>query len=143
MPRAVCLDFDGVIHLFQGDYTTEPKGPVVPGAIEALTEYQKHFVVCVFGTRSATSSGRQGMIKFLLHNGLSLDIIEPMDGSAELHGHMIRSRLQPIRFPFTKPTAGIFIDDRSWPMWDGRFPTVQELTDFQPWWSTRKDKYNA
>lgn len=33
-----------------------------------------------------------------------------------------------------KPPALMVIDDRSWPPWDGQFPSIQQIRNFKPWW---------
>lgn len=139
MPRLVCLDFDGVLHLRR--YWKEAiDGPPVPGAIEALIDYQRSLTVAVYSYRSATSDGRRAMINFLYQNGINFDTLQWDDALEAVAGSALGTDLQPIRFPATKPSAGVFIDDRSYPQWNGIFPTVQQLQGFDPWWKQTSGK---
>lgn len=115
----LCLDFDGVIH----SYTTPWKAtdiipdPPVDGAIEFLAEATEHFRVCIYSTRSNTSSGRKAM-----HDWLFVWVTGIEDNSWFQH----------IEWPSSKPSALVTLDDRAI-TFTGEWPSVESLLSFKPW----------
>jgi hypothetical protein len=106
----LCLDFDGVCHL----YTSGWKGadvipdPPVPGLFEFILAANKYFDIHIFSSRS----GRH-------------------------FGQMTRAEATPIvtsmlHFPTEKPPALIGLDDRVL-TFNGKWPSVDDLVNFQPW----------
>lgn len=135
MPRLLCLGFDGVLHAYSTWKGPELiDGRPVHGAINALILYQQNFVVAVYSARSAYPQGRKAMMTFLYENGIGFDMIAWNDAFSETKGDALDYDIQPIRFPTTKPPAEVTIDDRSYPPWNGVFPSVDELLNFHPWW---------
>jgi hypothetical protein len=140
------VDFDGVIH----SYTSKWAGiavipdPPVPGAIEALKQYAKHFRVAVYSTRSETFDGRQAMAEYLVKNGLDPRYIESSDRElydifthpdpeeAERLDREFFECADRIYFPLTKPPALVMIDDRAY-RFEGVWPGVDEIQSFKPW----------
>lgn len=114
----ICVDFDGVIHL----YTSGWQGPChvsdgpVPGAFEWLKEMTEHFEVCIYSARSKEDGGIQAMADWFVAQGF---------GTYQ----MVYALLQ---FPTQKPSAIITIDDRAI-CFEGVFPTAQAIRDFKPW----------
>jgi hypothetical protein len=130
----ICLDFDGTFCKpdypddFDFDSLDEPgwrKFNVIgtpeafPGVIERLREYlsDERLQVYIFSGRNSTPFGIGG-IKLWLAQYLS----DP--------------EITRIQFPIRKPHGvKIIIDDKNWPPWDGRLPTVEEILSFKPWWA--------
>lgn len=116
----ICIDFDGVIH----SYTSGWKGidvisdPPNNKSFAALTEYVKHFEVCIYSSRSKNQNGIEAIKKWFAEYGW------PQDGKGDLIG---------LKFPTEKPAAFITIDDRAI-CFDGHFPTSEEIKAFKPWY---------
>lgn len=111
----VCIDFDGVIH----SYTSGWKGEdvilddPVPGVLEDLKIYLKHFKVCIYSSRSKTNVGIMAMIEWFIEHGF-----EDVD---------------QLEFPTQKPPAFITIDDRAI-QFNGMLPKPEEIKNFRPWY---------
>lgn len=119
----LCLDFDGVIH----SYTSGWKGadiipdPPVDGAIAFMLGALRHFDVTIYSARSAQSGGLAAMKRWLKHHA-DAAWYETPDGPG----------LESIQFPASKPAAMVSIDDRAL-TFDGTWPDIQTLREFQPW----------
>lgn len=138
--RLLCIDFDGVLHLYDGTWGGEATitGPAVPGAIAALQHYLRvGFSIAIFSTRSRTEEGRRAMCHWLNENGVPHPWISYGDVYEPPEGYSLRSKQTQIRFPLTKPPAWLYIDDRAW-RFDGTFPTVEALSGFQTWWERER-----
>lgn len=109
----LCLDFDGVLHSYTSGWhgVGAVKDEPVIGAREAVEEYVKAFNVAVFSSRSYLPSGITAMQKYLRKHGFPVE---------------------DIRFPTDKPPSRIGLDDRVI-TFNGTFPTVETLLNFQPW----------
>lgn len=124
MKPILVLDFDGVIH----SYTSGWKGadnipdPPVDGAIMFIDRALDHFKVAVFSSRSAQPGGTHAMRKWLRKHWLEAGL--PGDREAM------------IEWPIEKPAAFLTIDDRALPF-DGTWPDIEELKNFEPWWRRR------
>lgn len=139
--RLLCIDFDGVLHKYDGTWGGEAaiNGPAVPGAINTLRAYMDAgFSIAIYSTRSRSEKGRQAMYSWLLGQGMRVSQLHWSDILSPPLGYEIRSRQLTVRFPYTKPPAFCTLDDRNWPPWDGRFPTVQELQRFETWWERER-----
>lgn len=114
--RTLCVDFDGVLHLYESTWAgpTHIPDPPVPGAIEFLTEAVHSFHVCIFSSRSSEDGGIQAMRNWLTYYELPADV------------------LNKIEFPTSKPSAFVTLDDRAI-TFTGMWPTMAELTAFVPW----------
>ena len=110
----LCLDFDGVLHSYTSGWhgVGTVKDEPVPGALEAVEEYVKAFHVAVFSSRSYLPSGVSAMQKYLKRHGFPVS---------------------DLRFPTDKPPSRIGLDDRVM-TFNGTFPSVEELMNFQPWY---------
>lgn len=121
MKPILCLDFDGVLH----SYTSGWQGaavipdPPVPGAIEFLAEASKHFKIAIYSSRSHQEGGVQAMMAWLLFHASEISPIPPW--------------LFEIDFLAHKPAAFLSIDDRAI-TFTGKFPTVEEMLAFKPWY---------
>lgn len=115
----LCLDFDGVCHL----YTSGWKGaavipdPPVEGMWEFLAEAIVPFDVQIFSSRSSQEGGVAAMRKWFDANARSQ------------HDLYLISRLS---FPTEKPPAFVGIDDRVI-QFTGTWPDVQALKNFKTW----------
>ena len=123
----LCLDFDGVCH----SYTSGWKGiavipdPPVDGLFEFLWKAIQVFDVQIYSTRSATEEGQAAMrLWFAIwidrYWNSHPDMPEP------------RTELLNIKFPNTKPSAFVALDDRVL-TFNGIFPDVETLQSFKPW----------
>jgi hypothetical protein len=113
----ICIDFDGVIHSYTSgwvDIATIPDPPV-KGAFDAIYEYMKHFVVCIYSSRSVEPAGILAMEKWFANHGFK--------------------EVDKLYFPDKKPPAFITLDDRGI-TFTGTFPTVDEIKNFKPWYKT-------
>lgn len=117
----ICLDFDGVIHSYvsgwQGtDVIPDPPTKCTRTGIPiqtVITGYQgAGYTVTIISSRSKTAEGRAAIRAWL----------EKWDFPDKIE-------ISP-----TKPPAILNIDDRSWPKWEGVFPSVEEIKAFQPWY---------
>lgn len=114
--KNLCVDFDGVIHLFGSVWKgleiveDEPH----PDAFAALESYLTRFHVYIYSARSATEAGIAAMKVWFQKNGLKAEVLEKLI------------------FSDSKPSASVYLDDRGW-CFTGVFPTVDELFDFKPW----------
>jgi hypothetical protein len=112
----IIVDFDGVLH----SYASGWKGadvipdPPVDGAMEFLDEAVKHFRVAIFSSRSHQEGGIEAMKNWLDDHGASWDV------------------QVLVEFPTVKPPAILSIDDRAI-CFNGTFPTMEFIKDFQPW----------
>lgn len=110
----VCVDFDGVLHNFDGRWKghSSIEGEPIDGAIAWLTGIAEDFDVAILTTRGATLLGQNAVLAWL-----------------ERYGFVV-----PPTFVVTdeKPPALVYLDDRAW-RFDGRFPTAQEIHDARPW----------
>lgn len=127
---AVVLDFDGVLH----SYTSGWKGadvipdPPVTGAIEWLRRLvqAKEWPVAICSARSSQPGGREAMREWLEH------------WAREEHLDAVSAWVSEVQFPLVKPGAHLMIDDRVM-RFAGRFPSLEEIKEFQPWWKEPKD----
>lgn len=112
MKPMLAIDFDGVIHSYtggDGEFT-----PPVPGAIDFILRALERFEVCIYSTRCGHPQNILGMQVYLSHHGLPPDA------------------LRRLKFPVHKPPAHVFLDDRA-VRFDGEWPELDALADFQPW----------
>lgn len=114
--KTLCVDFDGVIHLFEGEW----KGLHIiednphPDAFKALEQYLTRFHVHIYSARSASPEGIAAMKDWFRKHGCNEETIEKL------------------QFSEKKPSASVYLDDRGW-RFTGDFPTVDQLYNFVPW----------
>jgi len=124
----LCLDFDGVCHSYTSGWkgaTTIPDD-AVPGLFEFLEQVAPHFDIQVYSTRSETPEGRDAMALWFAEQRRKWR-------AAGGQGKEIVS----ITFPASKPSAFIGLDDRVL-TFNGTWPRVDFLQDFQPWYKRSK-----
>jgi len=115
MGRIIAMDFDGVIHSYKSGWLGEDKIQDLPvnGAKKAIDLYIKNgFEIHIFSSRCSSDKGRLAICNWLYNNGFNPDIVVSA----------------------IKPPAYMSIDDRSFPPWDGVFPTIDQIENFKPWW---------
>lgn len=116
----LCLDFDGVLHSYGSGWMGADiiPDPAVAGAAQFISDAQQHFTVAVHSSRSSQPGGIDAMKRWL-HKVI---IDAGLDGSI----------FDAIEWPTAKPPALITIDDRAI-MFDGTWPRIDDLRQFQPW----------
>lgn len=115
----LCLDFDGVIHLYTSGWKGAdiiPDDPV-PGAFNFIIRALEYFEVHIFSSRSGQPGGIGAMEDWFIENGWEGTFLT---GPEFLH------------FPTEKPAAMVTIDDRAI-TFTGTFPDAEELLNFKPW----------
>lgn len=119
----LCLDFDGVCHL----YTSEWKGAgaieddVVPGLFEFIEEASRHFNIQIYSTRSNKPGGVGAMIEWFYWQRKKW---RENGGQGE--------EFIKLDFPMEKPPAFLTIDDRAI-TFNGQWPDIETLKNFKPW----------
>ncbi|HVC48135.1 MAG TPA: 3'-5' exonuclease [Terracidiphilus sp.] len=121
----LCLDFDGVCHL----YTSGWKGadiipdPHVPGLFEFLEQAQPYFDIQIFSSRSHQEGGVEAMSAWFIaerrawiNNGGKPTTDDPLE----------------LKFPKEKPPAFLGIDDRVI-NFRGEWPDVEEIRGYKTW----------
>jgi hypothetical protein len=117
--KLFCFDFDGVIHSYTSGWngiSNLPDLPVVGSKafLETLV-LTKNAKVVIYSCRNRYLRGRRAMKKYLVEQvGLSPVIANQ------------------IKFPWFKPVAVAYIDDRGF-LFEGRFPAIETLLNFKPW----------
>lgn len=119
----LCLDFDGVIHSYESGWKGADviPDPPVDGAIAFMLGALRHFDVVIFSSRSGQPGGVEAMRDWL-ETHADAAWYETPDGPG----------LEDVRFSTEKPAAMVTIDDRAL-TFDGTWPLIQTLKEFQPW----------
>lgn len=132
MKPILCLDFDGVVHLYISGWqgaATVGDGPV-PGVFDFIERAMEHFTIAIFSSRSNQDGGLYAMKTWLLLQwGLHL-----CDAGQPNYGARAVSLCQEIQWPLEKPQAFLTIDDRALcfgGLWSAYNPV--ELLKFKPW----------
>lgn len=116
----LCLDFDGVCHLYTSGWkgaTVIPDAPT-PGMWSFIETAWHHFDIHIYSSRSSQPGGIAAMQSwFILHadTGFRQDIARKW-----------------LYFPQEKPPAFLTIDDRGL-LFTGVWPNPVELLAFKPW----------
>lgn len=119
----LCLDFDGVVHSYVSGWGGADviPDPPVDGAIAFILGALLHFDVTIYSSRSAQPGGIAAMKKWLRQHAGSTWYESPAGPG-----------LEDVRFPASKPAAFVSLDDRAL-NFDGTWPAIQTLKEFQPW----------
>lgn len=132
----LCLDFDGVIHLYTSGWKGAniiPDGPV-PGAMAFILAAVRHFRVAIFSSRSNQEGGINAM-KFRVALWLKAHLLDSdvgdFAGKTNLQT-LWELTLDAIEWPTEKPPAMITIDDRAI-TFTGVWPEIEALLNFKPW----------
>ncbi len=119
--QTICLDFDGVVHM----YTSGWKGadvipdPPVPGAFEFINDcLDLDYRIAIFSARSHQEGGIPAMVQWFEKHA-NKEFIIPIS-------------LTQLFFPKEKPPATLYIDDRGF-HFEGQFPTMEFIKNFKPW----------
>lgn len=120
----LCLDFDGVIHSYASGWQGAAiiPDPPVEGAVPFIYNAVEQFRVAIYSSRSGQPGGIDAMRGWLLSF---------MTAEMENFRHAKRI-FDQIEWPTEKPPALVTIDDRAI-TFDGTWPKLSELRDFQPW----------
>ena len=124
----LCLDFDGVIHLYTSPWTKRDEindGPT-PGAMEFIYGAQQHFKVVIYSSRSAYSDGLWAMKVWTANH------MRAWVASAGNIGCTAEDILSNLEWTNVKPAAFLTIDDRAM-CFTGVWPNPEELLKFKPW----------
>lgn len=127
----LCVDFDGVLHSYDSGWKGAgivQDGPV-PGAVEFLMKAIVQFEVHIYSSRSSSYEGvvamRSALRNWIAEAGYPESLAQAMTFDSE----KIDSAL---KFPTSKPSALVTIDDRAI-TFNGVFPSIESLLEFQPW----------
>lgn len=123
-PVTVCIDFDGVIHSYTSGWQgMETIGdPPVDGAFAAIEQYLLSGLrVAVFSSRSCAEEGIAAMRNWFLRSGMGEAVFEFLE------------------FPFHKPPALLYIDDRGF-HFKGKFPSAAYVMEFVPWFNKPEEE---
>lgn len=123
MKKTICVDFDGVLHLYTSGWKgvdVIPDQPV-PGAMEWLFDVSMDYEICIYSSRSKSPTGLAAMEKWLEQ--------ELVSKFGKAGASTVTSKLL---FPTEKPAAWLTIDDRAI-CFRGTFPSVTEIENFKPW----------
>lgn len=114
----IAIDFDGVIHSFESGWQGHRKisDPPVDGAIEWLKMliHCENVMPSIYSARSWKLLGNWRMRRWLKKYG------------------MTKWEVKQLKFWLRKPIADFVLDDRC-RRFRGRFLTVREIVDFEPW----------
>ena len=130
----LCLDFDGVCHSYISGWQGADVIPDEPvdGLFEFLEQAKEVFDIQIFSSRSNQAGGVEAMQRwFGTHYAEYISRTKP-----ELKQKVDKiSYPDYLSFPTEKPIAFIGLDDRVI-TFDGRWPDVNSLLNFQPWYKT-------
>lgn len=121
------VDFDGVLHSYKSGWkgAANIPDPPVSGAIEWLLRMMTRYEVAIYSSRSKEEAGlnamKEALTKWARDDGM-------MAGTAAAF-------VSALVFPTQKPAAWLTIDDRCI-CFNGTFPTLEEVDQFQPWYRT-------
>ena len=124
----LCLDFDGVVHLYSTPWTyahVVADGPV-PGAMDFIVRAVRSFRLNIYSSRSNQHGGIKAMQDFVRKH-----MLEHLKGSPI---EVVEDILLEIEWPIHKPPAQVTIDDRAWRFeGPGHWPMIDALLAFKPW----------
>jgi hypothetical protein len=108
--RTLALDFDGVIHRYNGWNNGELNEPLA-GAVEFVREAVQVFQVYVVSSRCNNEEGIDTILSWLSKHGFPEEVVVTSE----------------------RPPAYVSLDDRAL-TFTGQWPKVDDLWNFQPWW---------
>ena len=131
----LCLDFDGVCHSYRSGWKGAAIIPdeYVPGLFEFLESVKDDFDVQVLSSRSHQEGGREAMM---------LWFIEQRKLWRSRGGMPPEDTPLTLGFPTEKPPAVITLDDRGW-LFEGQWPTLEQLKAFKPWYLRKSEAPDA
>lgn len=136
----LCVDFDGVIHLYsRGWQEGIIYDPVTDGFFEWARHASEHFNLAVFSSRSRTP---EGILAMRCHIAAHFRGLGPSHAAAndEKGNLMLMWPDWPVEkrvvlaFPSEKPPAHLYIDDRAC-LFEGDWSQLdpEEMLRFRPW----------
>ena len=129
----LCLDFDGVCHL----YTSGWKGadvipdPPVPGLFEFLDQCAPFFDLHIFSSRSHQEGGREAMRQWFSYHRFAYINSGKFTHENDV-GEAEKWVDRTLKFPIEKPPAFLGLDDRVL-NFRGSWPDVEDLRGFKTW----------
>ena len=124
--RILCVDFDGTLMEYAGwEGAHVCGGDPIPGAMVWLRQVVQsdQWDVHVHSSRSHQLGGVNAMMTWLKASFLS---------EMQISKDEVMLLVHLIYFPRVKPPAIVTLDERTIPF-RGTYPTLQELSDFEPW----------
>ena len=124
--KHLCIDFDGVIHSYSSGWQGADQIPdePVPGALEALLEYNKRYEVNIYSSRSKDPAGLKAMQEWLLIQYEKWPLLGDIDAFDLV--------MNQFEWPTQKPAAWLTIDDRAI-CFNGLWPSIDKIDNFKPW----------
>ena len=124
----VCVDFDGVLHLYRTPWQAAHviPDPPTPGAVEWLHRTLQKFDVAILSTRTKTWRGRRAIRAWLREHWGNLYY-----GSPGCRG------VEDVTLTATKPPALIYLDDRAYRFEGDNWPTPNDVHQSVPWMKDR------
>lgn len=114
--RTICLDFDGVLHLYRSPWTTA--GEVLDGPVDGAQDFCRQllaegYAVVISSTRASFKAGREVMERWLREHDFPKEV-QVAEGE--------------------KPPAMLYLDDRGY-RFNGNFSEVTAFIhgDIRPW----------
>jgi hypothetical protein len=128
----LCLDFDGVIHLYsRGWQNGEIYDEVVPGFFEWALEAKNYFSLTIYSSRSSSHKTRQPM-----EDWLQVQLQGWIWDYEKEHGILPDLIFKDFTFIPYKPAAFLTIDDRAITFkgnWNIPELNPETLSKFKPW----------
>lgn len=137
----LCLDFDGVIHSYEGGWQDGSiYGTVTPGFWAWAAEAAASFRLVIYSSRSATPAGREAMQGWL-HDQWEVSEIMRLAIANPLARKLKPGPMPAFEFASEKPPAFLTIDDRAVTFtgdWSALSPAT--LRAFKSWTQDGGDK---
>ena len=121
----VAVDFDGVLARYDGWKGEDVLGEPLEGAMDFLRALATEYDIVIHSTRDSVAI-RQWIQKYGLDEDGDCDF--QLDASIEISQE--------------KPLALLYIDDRAF-CFQGKFPTIDEIKTFRPWWQARQRQFSS
>ena len=119
--KTICLDFDGVIHLNRRFVaSTIIEDEPVQGAAHAIERLREQYKVVVHSCRCASDGGVDAIKDWLSLHGIEVDDVVDY-----------------------KPLAEVYVDDRAVAFDGDWLATLDDISEFKPWWRRKKERYLA
>ena len=117
----VCWDFDGCIHSYTSGWIEADQipDPPVPGVLKALYHYiEDGLRVAIFSARSAEDGGIAAMKAYIEKHATAIGI---------------PTLVNMLEFPYVKPAAKVYIDDRGVRFLGNPLPTKTIEAYYRTW----------
>lgn len=139
--KTICVDFDGVIHLYNSGWqgADQIPDPPVPGAIHGLhlLTQDPEIEVAIYSSRSSEPGGIEAMKKWLdtwekdWREGTEWEQYDK--DTVENMFRNVKYLSEKCVFPTSKPPAVVYIDDRGI-NFDGDWSKITaDLKNYKPW----------